>query len=322
MPKNRLILIAKLAVTGLLIAFVLRGVAFDEVGARLSRLAPAPVIAAAALIAFQMMLIVTWRWQRIVAAIDDAAPFARLLRIVVISLFFNQVLPSTVGGDGMRMWLLRRLGRGVGISIRSVVLDRLLGLSSLFLLSLVGALYLLVRLPDSALVWPIALLSLCGLAAIAGAPLFLRLFGRLPVAFLRRNLETVAAEVDLLWRDKGLLVRLIAASLLGQIAMCASIWLLAASLGIAFGLLDALAVLPAVLLIASVPISIAGWGVREGSMVVGLGLLGVGTGDAALVSIFFGVLLLVFGLLGGLVWLLDHGPRPMVGRDGGPASLR
>jgi hypothetical protein len=98
--------------------------------------------------------------------------------------------------------------------------------------------------------------------------------------------------------------------------MCGSIWLLAASLGIGFGLLDALAVLPAVLLISSVPISIAGWGVREGSMVVGLGLLGVGNSDAALVSIFFGVLLLAFGLLGGLVWLLDHGPRPATGSLG------
>ncbi|MCZ6741282.1 MAG: hypothetical protein O7D27_03860, partial [Alphaproteobacteria bacterium] len=53
------------------------------------------------------------------------------------------------------------------------------------------------------------------------------------------------------------------------------------------------------------PVSIAGWGLREGSMVVGLGLA-----DSVLVSIVFGLLLLGFGLAGGLLWLLTGGRRP------------
>jgi hypothetical protein len=45
-------------------------------------------------------------------------------------------------------------------------------------------------------------------------------------------------------------------------------------------------------------------------MVVGLGLLGVATSDAALVSVFFGLLQLGFGVAGGLVWLAQRGPKP------------
>ena len=45
-------------------------------------------------------------------------------------------------------------------------------------------------------------------------------------------------------------------------------------------------------------------------MVVGLGLLGVSQGDAALVSIAFGMLFLLVGLLGGLLWLIEGAKRP------------
>jgi uncharacterized membrane protein YbhN (UPF0104 family) len=92
--------------------------------------------------------------------------------------------------------------------------------------------------------------------------------------------------------------------------MSAAIWLTSLSLGIDLGIMDSLAVLPAVMLASALPISIAGWGVREGGMVVGLGLLAIGSSDAALVSIIFGLLVLGLGLLGGVVWLVTRAPRP------------
>jgi hypothetical protein len=91
--------------------------------------------------------------------------------------------------------------------------------------------------------------------------------------------------------------------------------LIALSLGIDLSIVDGLAVLPAVILASALPISIAGWGVREGAMVVGLGLLAIDGSDAALVSIFFGLLLLGFGLLGGAVWLVTRAPRPRLERN-------
>ncbi len=134
--------------------------------------------------------------------------------------------------------------------------------------------------------------------------------GWLPFAALRRQLETIAAEVESLWRDKALLVQLVGVSVLGHLFLCLAIWFTALAIGVASPLLGTLAVLPAVLLAASLPVSIAGWGVREGGMVVGLGLLGIATSDAALVSVFFGLLQLAFGAAGGLAWLLQHSPRP------------
>jgi len=59
-----------------------------------------------------------------------------------------------------------------------------------------------------------------------------------------------------------------------------------------------------VLLLSLLPISIAGWGVREGAMIACLGLVGVDAASAFAVSALFGLTSVVVGLPGGLVWLL------------------
>lgn len=310
MSKNSLIIAAKLAITSGLIYLVLRDVELESLTARLDALSPTLLIGAAALIFFQAVVVVTWRWERVVAAIDRAVPPWRLLKTVVIALFFNQVLPSTVGGDGMRVWLLRGQGRPIGLAFRSVLIDRLMGFFGLLLLALVGALYLMAVLEDSGPVWVLALVSLAGLVLIAAAPLLVRGLGWLPVQAVRRSLASVAREVGLLARDKARLAMLVGSSILGQLAMSGSVFLLAQSLGIRLDSIGVFAVVPGVMIAAAIPISIAGWGVREGTMVVGLGLLGVARGDAALVSIAFGLLLLLFGLLGGVLWLVHGGRRP------------
>ncbi|MEE8293145.1 MAG: lysylphosphatidylglycerol synthase transmembrane domain-containing protein [Kiloniellales bacterium] len=310
MSKNHLILAAKFAVTSGLIYLVSRNVELDSLSSRLETISPSFFVGAALLIFFQNAIVVTWRWERVVAAIDAALPPWRLLKTVVITLFFNQVLPSTVGGDGMRVWLLRGHGRPIGLAFRSVLIDRLLGFLGLLLLSMIGALYLMATLEDPGPAWVIALVSLGGLIVIATAPWVVRLLGWLPIDSVRRSLNVVANEVDMVVHNKRRLLQLVGVSILGQFALSVAVLLLAGGLGVPLDSVGALAVIPSVMIVSAIPISIAGWGLREGTMVVGLGLLGVSQSDAALVSIAFGLLLLIIGLLGGLLWLAQGAKRP------------
>jgi len=311
MLKNVPIFALKLAVTaGLIYWFVLPGIDFDTVIDRLDRLSPGLLLIAGALIFFQNAFVVAWRWERVVAAIDRALPPWRLLKATIITLFFNQVLPSTIGGDGMRIWFLRGMGRPVGLAFRSVLIDRLIGFFGLLLLGLVGSLYLMARLENSGPVWVVAMVSLGGLVLIVLAPTLVAAMAWLPFDRIRQALETLAREVNLLARDRLRLARLVGASILGQLALAGAVYCLARDLEVPLDLLSAFAVVPGVMVAASVPISIAGWGVREATMVVGLGLLGVGQSDAAIISIGFGVLVLIFGLLGGLVWVVRGSPKP------------
>lgn len=311
MPKNLPIFALKLAVTaGLIYWFVLPGIEVGTVLDRIDRLSPGLLLLAAAFIFFQNAIVITWRWERVVAAIDAAPPAWRLLKITIISLFFNQVLPSTIGGDGMRIWMLRGMGRPIGVAFRSVLIDRLLGFLGLLLLGLAGSLYLLARLEESGPVWIVGLVSLAGLFLIALAPALVGVMKRLPSDRVRRAFESLAREVTLLVRDRPRLARLVAASIIGQVALAGAVFCLGRDLDLPMDLLGVCAVVPGVMVAASIPISIAGWGVREATMVVGLGLLGVGQSDAGIISIAFGLLVLLIGLLGGLVWLVRGSPQP------------
>ena len=71
-----------------------------------------------------------------------------------------------------------------------------------------------------------------------------------------------------------------------------------------------LLMVPLVGLIMVIPISIAGWGVREGVMVVGFGYLGVAPEAALALSILYGLLMLVVALPGGIVWALKRSHTP------------
>src|SRR6516165_10691563 len=67
------------------------------------------------------------RWHIVLAAETRSPGPWILLKIVLVGLFFNQVLPSGVGGDAVRAWRCHRLGIGAASAIRSLVLDRVSG---------------------------------------------------------------------------------------------------------------------------------------------------------------------------------------------------
>ncbi|MGH6954858.1 MAG: lysylphosphatidylglycerol synthase domain-containing protein, partial [Alphaproteobacteria bacterium] len=97
----------------------------------------------------------------------------------------------------------------------------------------------------------------------------------------------------------------IALTIFIHVMVAVSVLVLSRSLGLGATLVDCVALVPPVLLLMTLPISIAGWGVREGSMVVAFGLIGVEATDALALSLLFGAACTVVGLAGGVVWLLS-----------------
>ena len=232
-----------------------------------------------------------------------------LARVVVIGLFFNQILPTTVGGDGIRIWLLSHTETPLDVAIKSVVLDRILGLFGLFLLCLAASLTFLISFGEATVALGVIFLSTIGIISIIYAPFFLNLLQWLPFSKLQYQLSTLRKEIESVLRAKIRLTALLSLSVIGHIVTCFAVWLTARSFGIEIPLGLTLAVVPPVLLAASLPISIAGWGVREGSMIFGLAMLGVSSSDATLVSVVIGLMGLGLGALGGLVWLFSGARR-------------
>src|SRR6516164_6073949 len=102
--RRMLSLLAKAAVSILLLYFSLHSIDLGALGARLTRLESGWVVLALFLLTVQVVLLAV-RWRNISGACGTNLPFTSALQISFIATFFNQVLPSTVGGDSMRIWL-------------------------------------------------------------------------------------------------------------------------------------------------------------------------------------------------------------------------
>src|SRR5258708_7353551 len=123
---------AKAAVSALLLYFAVTSVNFSTISERLKELKIAWMLGAVALVCVQIVLL-SIRWQQIVRACDAPLSPARAFRLNLIATFFNQVLPSSVGGDAARIWLLARDGAGWTKALHSVLLDRFVGVLALAL---------------------------------------------------------------------------------------------------------------------------------------------------------------------------------------------
>jgi len=101
-------------------------------------------------------------------------------------------------------------------------------------------------------------------------------------------------------------VRVLFWAIAGNANITFAVFLMAMSLGLEVTWLDCLILVPPVILVTTLPISIAGWGVREGAMVTAFGLVGVPAEGALVLSLMFGLWGIVMGLPGGVIWLLSR----------------
>ena len=108
--------------------------------------------------------------------------------------------------------------------------------------------------------------------------------------------------------SRGPSVAIVALSGAVQVLLVTTVYFCARGMSIPLGLGTALLLVPAIMLVSVIPISVAGWGVREGAMVVGLSLVGIGAPQALAISVAFGLLNIVVGLPGGSLWLLGSAP--------------
>lgn len=303
--KQWFILAVKAAFTAGLIWWLLGQIEWDTMVARLREVDPAFLVLALAtvLVAYNLLIV---RWWAVNKGISIALPLGRTIRYSWIGAFFNQTLPSTVGGDAVRIWYLYRTGETLVRATSSLLLDRLCGLSGLLLIVLFCQPLIFEFVPSAAARWGLAALVGAGGAAIIAFVLM----GRFRILLLdrwavTRHLVAIARDANTLIRNPiaGGLALFFSIGL--QLLIVVTVWLVGQSMGGVITFAQSLAFVPPVVLAATMPISVAGWGVREGAMVVALGYVGVSATDAVTISVIFGLLMITAGLPGGLIWLLS-----------------
>ena len=278
------------AVSLALIAWIVRGTDLREVWASFRTADVRFILLAAALIPLGYLSSVM-RWRILLRAQggDAAVPF--LVRSLMTGIFFNNFLPSTIGGDAIRAWDTARSGVNKATALTIILVDRFVGLLALLLFAAVGLLgagRLTERVPDLAL-W---VLGVGAVMVVVAAVLFL------PHRIKARPLSALLA-----FRGHG---RALAGaffwSLCLQTLVVLNAWVLARALHVELGLAPFFLIVPLAVFLMMVPVSINGIGVRENLFVFFLASFGVAEATGlAFAWLDYGLVLLQ-ALAGGIVY--------------------
>lgn len=313
-------LLLKAVISVLLIVSVLH---FNRIEGVTDRMLTADLLALgfAVCIAIATSFVHAARWMIVIKAVGNVISYTRATRIVLIGYFFNHFLPTSLGGDVFRIWHTYRDGVGLASAANSVILDRVIALLALLLMMTASLPWLFTLIQDASMKWAIAAAiigGLCGIALLIACDYLPTAFRRWKVFSMIMRLSTDSRAVFLQQRYN---LPAIALSVFMHAIYAMLVFIIASSIHLKIGIIDCLLLVPPVILIIMLPFSIAGWGLREGAMVVAFGFVNVAPSDAFALSVLTGIIVMVASLPGALLWLLTDNlskePRFSV-KDGPP----
>jgi len=294
---------------------------WNEFADALARTSGPTALAVLTLFWFQaVMAALRWRW--ILRQLGHPLTTGASVEAWLVGQCASQILPAVVGGDAARIIRLRRYDVPTTDALVSVVIDRFAGFVALVVLSAFTVpmltAYKTTLIPDE-IFWAV------GMSCLLVAIVLLSLRWTANTAVFRRipRLAQVQAALRALRPTKEGLLLFTLIGLGTNMTVIISAFLLGRELNPLMDLYSCFAILPLVCLLTFIPISIAGWGVREALMMSAFALIDVPATDALAVSIKLGLADLALGLIGGIVWIVlpakeiavELPPEPVMGHS-------
>lgn len=278
------------------------------------------LLAAAYALNVVMIGIMAYRWQLLYDEVERPG-YRQILSVSFMGVFFNNFLPSTIGGDAYRtMYMSRtRPQDGVSGSLSIVYVDRVTGLLGMALVGLVALLLSVgrIELPSGVVYW----IGLLFTGLTLG--LLLSLNPRFHSQILNL-LSSVLGQRGQRWHIKlghlfeqlaaysnrrGLLMKALTLSVILRVIWIVGCYLIGLSLNLAVPFMAFLVAVPLIELIRMVPITLQGIGIREGLFVLFFAYYGVSTPDATLLAILVYLLLNLNGIVGGFLFMASRRDR-------------
>jgi uncharacterized membrane protein YbhN (UPF0104 family) len=248
-----------------------------------------------------------FRWQLILKRLGRPMSLQPLTRLFWVGMAFNQILPSAVGGDAVRIVLACREGLSGTTSAVSILVGRCMMTLSLVLVVVLTVSFAPVGTLDSSLIGLATLLLGIGLAGLALLPLLHWLLAKAPGTRMVRLAFHLVDGLKRVIFSSGA-APLMVLCVITNLNLGIAAWWLALGFGLTLSLAQVLAVISMVTLAVVIPVSIGGWGVREAAMVMLLGRLAVPADTAFLFSVAFG-LAVAASSLPGLLFLWWRPPQ-------------
>jgi uncharacterized membrane protein YbhN (UPF0104 family) len=265
----------------------------------------------AALATYGLMLVVSaWRWQLLLRVQTIRVGFGHLTNSFLVATFFNNFLPSNIGGDVIRIADTAPAAGSKTLATTVVLIDRGLGVLGLALIAATGA-TIMQRMAVGP-VGPAVLWAGFGLGAIVATPALLmpeavtKLLQPLRVFHREWVDERIEKLTYALTRFKETPTAL-AACFVGAVVVQGILVLfyvaIARSMNIPIGFAELAVIVPVSFIVQMVPLSVNGFGVREATFGFYFTRLGLPLESALLVSFVGAALIMLFSLSGGIVYL-------------------
>jgi len=312
---------AKVAVSAALLAYLLSTTDLAAIEERVRSADLVDLLGAVACFVL-MLALATWRWQLLLGALGAPAPIRRLTASYLVATFFNNFLPSNIGGDFVRVRDSSRLTGSVATSLAVVGIDRILGFGALYLLASVA----FVLAPPAVRGLAGARAVLLGLALLfaflayvffrPGTARWLMSVSRLnSIDWAREQFEVVQGAVHAYRARIGTIWIAGAASVALQVLAVLYYLAIARGLGIPLPASAAFLMVPLCTLLQAVPVSFNGWGLREGLFAHYFSQIGLSRPSALAFSLVGAGLMVLLSLSGAFVWMARSSPSPADSAD-------
>ena len=317
----------KLLVTGGLVYFLVRHLDMVALGAAFISVTPSVYLLAMACFVLSNFLGAV-QWFLLLRAQNLSVSFLQALVFYHVGLFFNNVLPGNIGGDAMRIYDIRRLTGESSGGIAATVMDRFIGLLSTSTLALLAfplifdgaeftAVFIAPTGPHLAQLWvPVLGLVWLGLVGVLSVGLSRRLGQladvtvlRLVPARLRELINHLHNTISIYRQRLGLLAVIWIISFGVQFSRILVYYCAGLALGIDAGLVYFICYQPVAAILAALPISIGGLGVREGVLVTLFGTVGVDREIATAMSLLGYIAGIIASLIGGITFVVRRVER-------------
>jgi uncharacterized protein (TIRG00374 family) len=307
--RGALPLIARIAISAALLALLFSKVPLADVLTLFGR-ARADIVLLSAVMFAVSLVGSAYQWWLFLKAQRIAIPFRRAMNFYLVGLFLNNFLPANVGGDVMKVIDVGRSGGTKAGALTATLLDRAMGLFVLVLAGTFAALALGDALPFPEMRVPLALSS-AALVVLFVAVLSRRVaravesvLRHVPGARLRRLVERLIAHIRMLHDDRRIFLIAFAVSVATQFLRVAVHYLAAIALGVHVSPILFALLVPVIAVAITLPISIGGFGVREGLGVVLFGRVGVGSTEALAFELLSHLVAVLVSVWGGVLFIL------------------
>ena len=299
----------RLGVSAALLYFVLRSIDLPAFWERVKSMNPAWILLALAAYAFTQSIAV-WRWNRLLRAQHIEVERRRLTESIWVSMFFNNFLPSNIGGDVVRIADTAPAAGSKTLAMTVILVDRVLGLTALVIIAASGALVatlLGVHIPGARWLWLASALGAVAAISVIAMP---QLVGHalMPVRALNKPWLTERAQrlEDAVIRFRNApsaVAGAFAGAMVVQITLVAFYLLTAEGLSVPLPMFLGAVLIPVSLVVQMAPVSINGFGVREAVFAFFFRRFGLPPDAAVALSLVSTGMVMGLSLVGGFFFL-------------------